>query len=507
MTIRVAVLVGAAALGLASCASSPASTLAEPPRAAPPRAGEAKRDFAGVTPDAVAPVDRAAYLEYLERAPGGEPRSAAELASSRVAERILFGLRLRELASADPSLVGRIDRWLLRERQWFVSTYRNKAAFVREVPAGSLFRRAEEAYGRYLVSAHPNAADEDKLQIERALFVRSSHTEALAQGASYPPFAWPGVDRFAFGLGVVDAWRASGHPTPTSKPYVSDWQAFIACPRNRWDARRPAGCDDDWYRFALETDQGRKRLAAAMVERADAAFARTVFTSAHYAVEPSADVLLVMLRAVEASPVVYGAGVKVLAERSGESHGRALLEEAQRVWLERPEHRGDLLYLLGWMDRRDRGDVDWRGFEDAFGSRVSQSELAAYLEAGPYAVAFLPVVWRALGRFDRAPLVVPKLDGLLDQELEGVTRWEVLRDIVGYLCVEKRTADLAALRAYLRERVTRHPGEHYVTLEDEMESGRCRPPRPSPPARNEVRLLSSKKRLQIIQRDRAGVDL
>lgn len=474
--------------------------------------------FTGVAADSVRPDERRAYFDWLTGRTGRlgfraeELRSVDQLANASNAERVLAALRLRELASAsDPKLASDVERWLVSQTSWFQENHVHRAALVRELPTECAFRRSERALASFLVAAHGRMDEEQKLAVERAFFVRSFTSDRAAQdGRAYPPSAWPSVDRFAFALGIIDGWRAAGHPSSLSTPRVTASQEFMACPQvMNGSAHVVPRCDYDFYRFALESRDGRKRLAAALLERNDPIFARTTFLS--LAGASASDAFLPLLRGVERSPEVYRAGLRVLAERSDNATDRTLLEEAQRVWLEKPEQRGVVLYLLAHLDRYDRGNVDWRGFEDAFGGKVSASELSAYLSEGPLALALLPVAWPSLGRFPRAALVVPKLDALLDEGAlrrtgSSVSSYDALASIVGRLCAEKSVADLAEVRRYLQDRVARHPGEPYGKIADEATAEACNPTPPGPPPRNEVRLVSGKKRLRIIQGGERGLD-
>ncbi len=464
--------------------------------------------FRGATPDSVPANERTAYFEYLTGR--GSPKSSeakdvAGLASSPRATQTLAVLRLYELADSDRALASDATKWLSSELSWFVQQYVHNGALVRQLPADCIFRRAESAYARWMLAAYRTADDDEQLAIERAIFVRSLSQERGEQGRSHPPFAWPTIDRFAFGLSVVDAWRSAGHPTAISARRVSRAQDFIVCPEaTQGDSRIGSRCDHDWYRFALETAEGRTRLAAALVERSDPKFAEVAFTALPRAGEKPVDTAITMLRAVEKSPVVWRAGMRAFLERADNEKDTAILEEAQRLWLERAEYRGVLLYLLARIDRYDNGNVDWRGFEDAFGGKVSRAELEAFVAEGPIALALLPTVWPALAKdYSRAEIIVPKLDAMLDDP--SVRRastggaYTALSNIIGRLCVEKNVADLGAIRAYLKDRVLRHPGEPYARLADEATSDRCKPPPPSPPPRNEVRLVSGKQRLRIFQ--------
>lgn len=467
----------------------------------------AEARYATANPDAVPAAERRAYFDYLRGASDRAPETVADLASSPRASRVLHALRLAELAAGDATLSRDLRDWLFGEASWFVSAYVHKAELVRAIPADCAFRRAEAAYARWMLAAYPGADEAKRLAVARALFVRSFTSDRAKQGGrSYPPFAWPTVDRFAFGLGVVDQWRAAGHPGSLSTSRVPETTEFIVCPSvRRGRATVAPRCEYDWYRDAIETADGRRRLAAALLERGDPTLSETAFIGVRQVSGDPLKSTLSLLRAVEPSAAVFDTGMRVLADSADNARDRPLLEEARRLWIERPSSRGLVLYLLARIDLYDNGNVDWRGFERAFGSRVDAETVSAYLGEGPMAMRLLPIVWPALAKgFSRSALIVPKLDAFLaapniDYE-PSRSRYGVLSRIVGHLCEEKNVKDLTAVREYLERRVASHPGEPYAPILDDASAARCKPAPPGPPPRPEVRLVPAKQRIEIIQK-------
>jgi len=474
--------------------------------------------FANVGPDAVAPAERAAYLEFLTGyVPGrGYPKddaldSPAALASSPHATRILSVLRLAELdGGRDPKLGEALRHWIFEQLDWFLQRYHHDAALVRALPADCAFHRAEAGFVKWLLGAYPTLPEDKKLEVAKAVFVRSFETDRAAQGGrTYAPFAFPGIDPFAFGLKVIDEWRAAGHPTQLSPGGTKPLFELFACPHpigERGSRSLGPHCDYDWYRFAFDTDAGRKRLVEAVVERNDPAFTEVVFLNVWNAAPHPLDVTIAMLRAVEDHTAVWRVGFRLLADERGDVSATdlTLLEEARRLWLERPDRRDLVLYLLAQMDRYDHGDVDWRGFATSFGGPVTDKELGAYLELGSRAMSLLPVLWPALGKFPRAAIVVPHLDAFLgDARVRGYDSSDphrALGGIVARMCAERGTADLAAMHAYLEQRVSGHPGETFASIADDATDAKCKPPPPSPPPRNIVRLGPPKRSIVIDQR-------
>ncbi|MDB4941269.1 MAG: hypothetical protein JWP97_803 [Labilithrix sp.] len=438
--------------------------------------------------------------------------SPSALANAPEASRILTALELSRMPGTDAATLHRLDAWLLDQKDWFADQYQRHAALVRQLPAQCTFHAAETAYATWLLARFraPGTTDEQRLAIARRIFVPSYGDEREQQGGrTYAPFAWPGIDRFAFGMSVIDEWRRDGHPTQLTPRRSTQTEEFIVCPR----AAAPGGrggnlaprCEHDFYRFADETEGGTKKLAAALLERNDPVLTATVFA----ALRPrgsETDARLALLRAVEGgAAAVWRAGARDLGERVDNSSDRAVLEEAQRLWLQAPAYRGTVLLLLGHVDRYGHGNVPWRDFGEAFGSRTTRAELDAYLDEGSLAMMLLPIVWPSLDRgYSRAAAILPRLDAFLgDPEYNrsntnnGTHR--ALREIISELCAERNVADLAALHEYLVNRVASHPGESYGDIAEEATSRRCNPAPPPPPPRNEVRLVPGKKRLRIIQ--------
>lgn len=467
--------------------------------------------FTNVGPDDVAPAERSAYLRFLTGyLPGrGYAKeealdSVAALASSPHAARMLAVLRLAELdAGRDPKLGEELQHWIFEQLDWLSQRYHHDAALVRALPADCTFRRAEAGFVKWLQAAYPTLPDDKKLEVAKAIFVRAFNADRDAQGGrAYAPFAFPGLDPFAFGLAIIDAWRAAGHPTQLSPGGTHPLFELFACPHPLGErGARSLGphCDYDWYRYALDTDAGRKRLLDAVIQRSDPEFTEVVFLNVWYAAaDHPLDVTLSMLRAIEDRAALWRVGFRVLADERAEVFGGdlTLLEEARRLWIERPDRRDLVLYLLVQLDRYDHGDVDWRGFSASFGGPITDKELGAYLDLGPRAWSLLPVLWPALGRFPRAPVVVPRLDAFLaDPEAH-----RALGGVVARMCAEKGTSDLAALHAYLQQRVTRHPGEAFASIADDATDARCKPPPPSPPPHSTVRLGPPKRGMVLDQR-------
>jgi hypothetical protein len=463
---------------------------------------KAYRDFAKnrydtVAPEAVPAQERRAYFEWLTRGSGDDrPKTSAELAETPHVHRIAKVLRF----AADPSLAKDAHTWLSQQASWFVGRYVHEPDLVRGVPAASTFKKTEAAYAEWMKSAFAHGSDEERVAITQAVFVRSfQHQRAEQGGKSYPPHAWPTLDKIAFGLEVIDAWRRDGHPTPLTQPRMPPWQELVVCPsvRTKEGASYAARCEHDFYRYAIESEQGKKRLAQALLERHDEAFAQAAFANVRRASEKPLEASLGLLRAVESDPVVWTAGLRVIAEEADNVNDIVLLEEAQRLWLERPAYRGPVLFLLARIDRYGHDSVDWAHFDQAFQTRVDSSVLKAYLDEGPLAFALLPNLWPALGKgYSRTGVILPKADAFLAQKMSpsvSESPYTTMQRILSLLCEEKNVADLEAVKSYILARVASHPGEPYAALADDASGARCKPAPPRPPAKA-TKLVDPKKR-------------
>jgi len=241
--------------------------------------------------------------------------------------------------------------------------------------------------------------------------------------------------------------------------------------------------------------------------RNDPIFTETVFENVASSVSSTTarplDVMLVLLRDLESDPGNWAIGWRVIADQYVDtSFDLGVLEETRRLWVAYPERRGLLLSGLAHMDRGEHGNVDWKGFASAFGSPISAAEFADYLRVDPAALYDAYLVWPALSRgWSRAALIVPGLDAWRAnadaRKYYAQDSYQSLQHVVGELCREKNTKDLALMKGYFETHKQTYSGLIDATREKE-----CQPaPAPAPP-RNEV-ILSPLKQglppLRIIQ--------
>ena len=453
--------------------------------------------FAHQNPDAISPANRYEYFRWLTNDRHIQRRnSAADKRPYTEAQRTSDVLRLIKLnQDKDANLEEKATNWLISQGDYFHRAYANNLKELMSLPANSIFNQAASEWANWAISVFPQLDDDDRLSVTRYLFIRSFDGDRAVTHRSYPPIAWPGVDLFAFGMSEVDRWRQSGHPNQLTKPRCSKTTEFVVCPRGYNSQSRSwvsANCEHDWYRHTLETQAGRKRLASAIIARKDPIFTQVVFENVSHALNNALDVMLVLLRELETDKPAWTLGWQLIAQDYvNAKFDIAALEESRRLWVTYPDRRGILLSGLVHMDRGRNGNVDWKGFAGAFGSQISSSEFADYLAVDEFALYDVSLAWPALGHgWSRAALIVPRIDSWRANEGKKGYAYQNSRDalqqIVGEMCRERDSKDLALMRNYFDGQRRAHPNESYSGLIEETRESACQPPPPPPPARNEV---------------------
>ncbi len=438
------------------------------------------REYGAKTPDSVQSTERRAYFDYLVRTrPGygslyerkfrdalrGLPSEEAFARSPR-ADVIVRVVRLYELAKGnDPELEAKSRAWLFEQLQYyFHEAYRRHAKALAGFDAKSPFRLAESAYARWLAGALPTASTTERLLAVRKMFDLDADR------------AYPGVDRFAFGLGIVDAWRRAGRPqTATADDPESKIFDEVVCP-SVYDASgrssRARSCSSasiGFLAFATRDAESCTRLARALDERDDADLARQLFTALRARPVRMRDdrdgtvvPYLEVLHGLDPKRRSFREGIDVLAR----DRDRALDAEGAYLWKAYPDERGRALLLLG-QSKRDfgehNGDDYWREFEKRFGASIDAKILGQMLDHGRIAFELVPKLWLGLERgFSRMDVLVPRLDALLPDAAapEGMPVLRTLSAIVTRLCADRNgAADLAKLHSYLVQRTAARPSE------------------------------------------------
>src|SRR5262249_41339656 len=201
----------------------------------------------------------------------------------------------------------------------------------------------------FLAREFPRMTDDEKLATLKDVFVEGFN------GKGYLPFAFPGLDKMGFALGVLDAWARAGHPGALREERVNPLFEYVACPHpknDRGDRSLVPHCDYHLYRFAMADPARTKRLVDAILPKNDAVLDETAFVAVRFARSGDALATLVTLwRAVDANPTAWNAAARVIAEElAGTSDRPTLVDEVRRQWRAHPDRRGALLYVLAEAD-------------------------------------------------------------------------------------------------------------------------------------------------------------
>jgi hypothetical protein len=412
------------------------------------------------TPDDVPASERAAYFEYVTRTRPGygnlaegrarkehPPRDETDaLANDPHADTVLKVVRLAELVRPEDALGRQIRAWLVAEARYRAAGYERTSEMAARLPPNAPWRRADAAYGRWLDGNAASLSDTQKLAIFRA-------TEKIG--------GFPGFDRFAFRLAIVDQWRADGHPNDGQGAHF-ELTDQVACPHQTRasDGRRERnrGCNGVFYAQAAPA-----ALADALIRRGDPILVDNAF--ANLATSDSAQIVA-LWQGLRKNPPLWNAATRVVVEHvlSERKHESALVDEANRIWRDAPEQRGAALYVIAWTKRgldSHYADPFFADFPKRYGEPVSASVFAAFLDNGARAVMLAPLVWPALGRgFSRADPLVPRLERFFADPAVTANAREpqsTLRGIVDRLCAENGTQDLKRVHAWLEQRVRAHP--------------------------------------------------
>lgn len=429
----------------------------------------------------VAPSDRPAYFEFLT---DSRVRAAWTKRHGRQGEgaprepdvdAVLGAVEVSSvLGTSAPQLARDVRAWLLHQVQALADAYNGEEDRVIALPPSSPWHRAEAAWVAWANAQLGTMTDEEKLVLVGSVFVRTRGSDGVFRASAT---AFPGFDRFAFGLSVADSWARAGHPRGGAQPEAQ--RALIdtiVCPRTLGPGgaeSMSSRCDYVWYRDAIDTTATTKRLTDALLARKDRDLVQTAFSAV--AGMPSGGdklaLLLSLLHALDGDDLAWTEAFRVIADELAEGGDPARwIDEARRVWGPHPSRRGALLYALAQVDRYgDNDKVGWSRFAETFGAPLGAADLAAYLDQGPRAWSLARVVWPALSRgWSRAAVIVPRLDAYLADP--RARRYDVqdpghaIRGIAAKLCDEGNLADMAQMGAAFRSRAASYPGATYASI-------------------------------------------
>jgi hypothetical protein len=436
--------------------------------------------WSSIRPEDVPPSERRGYFEFLTNrrdAPARDPREPREPDPDSVVGAVALSSMVED---SDPRLAADIRVWLMVSMRDFASAYRHDAERVVALPPHCRWRQAEASWVAWAKGLLPAMSDEEKLGIAESVFVRTRGADGVERAA---PFAFPGFDRFAFGLAVADTWARAGHPKGGGPSAQEELFTAVVCPKSvgKSGAVSAGQCDYAWYRDALDDDATTRRLTDALLVRKDLDLIEAAFTAVAFmpAGGDKLGRLFALARALDADDAEWRRAFHTIADAQmaivpaidAESGDVARwVDEARRQWTAHPTRHGTLLYALAQVDRSSDGDkVGWEHFAATFRAPVGARDFAAYLDEGGRAMSLARTVWPALSPgWSRAAVIVPHLDAYL---ADPATRPNDPQDperalgaIAERLCAEGGTADMAQMRAFFQRRVASRPGEDYGAL-------------------------------------------
>jgi hypothetical protein len=437
--------------------------------------------FEHVDPEALSESDEAAYFDWLTRTrPGYGPiwewrhgparnaDSVDKIADAPHGEVIARIVRLDGwLTSKHSALAISVRAWLFEQIAWLANRYKSDRALLPSIGKGKPMRRGERALCDWLQKELPHANADERLLALDALFREDM------------PEAFPGIDRFELGIAEANAWIAAGKPSEGGESSQAKLMDRVVCPSVRepdGSRVRSRGCHPDWLLFAIASESNQKKLAAVLDTR-DADLTEQLFASLKYSPSPGT---IALFRLLDPQRPAFSAALKVLAEVLVDEQQDAIIKEAEALWREQPERRGDVLYILARARRHDRtlSDSTWASFQEQYGESVMERDLEGFLDHGAPAFVLLPPMWPALGKgFSRAKPIADRLGILLPGMGEPAAgeAIRVLSEVVSRLCEDKATADLGALHAALDARANAYPPERatFLTLLHDTAPGGC----------------------------------
>lgn len=447
-----------------------------------------------VPPAKIPPEERADYFSYLTHSrPGygnileGRARQERKGGDREVAELEAHGeilIALAELGeivgkSVDPVAV-EIRAYLASEAQYLEDAHQSRQETIRRLPKDSAWRRAEATYVRWLTNNASALTDRWTANMVRVMFPARG-TCRSSDACSDVPSSFPGFDRFAFGLALVDAWRSEGRPRHGEGDHFEMFDNVV-CPHTTGvdgKRNRNRGCTSSFYEQAVATPATRQRLVAALVQRHDPMLVDEVFVNLE---RTPADRIIDTWRRLEREPPEWQAATAAVLEHllPKREYDDEIMEEANQLWKRSPENRGVTLFALGWkyqgMDRH-YADPNMTEFAKRYGAPVSQGELAQLVRLGPRAMPLVPVLWPTFGKgFSPGEVVAPHVDAFLAQThaAKGDAS-PTLRALLSRMCEGGDTRGLARLHAALEDRARARPEDAAGLATLLVDTARCKP--------------------------------
>ena len=320
------------------------------------------------------------------------------------------------------------------------------------------------AYEAWLNRGLPSFDDDERSLLHGALI---EGRRGLCGADCASDAAFPGFDRFAFGLGIYDAWASETPKGSVALPPGSRGELYqrVVCPtprRGEAETEIRYGCSA-FFALALRDDALRRRLGDAIGKRRDTRLLEAALLNLGSVGGPQAVALVEALR--DEALFRHGVGVLFHDHARRDDVKRALEDAAPRWWRDAPSRRGLALLVMArrWEGLHVHyGDNQWTRFVAEFGGRVPSDVFAAYLAEGARAVEMAPTLWPALTKDkERDELLAKSLPVLLgrDRDARSSRARPMLVLLRGRLCEEKNAAGLETFRATLERWRSAHPDD------------------------------------------------
>lgn len=143
---------------------------------------------------------------------------------------------------------------------------------------------------------------------------------------------------------------------------------------------------------------------------------------------------------------------------------KPFVEKIPKWWQQYPARRPQLLYLLTTLGHEYEGSVRWPKLAQYLGTRLTQEEVARFLQQSPDTIWHLRNLVHSLSDgWSRSAMMLPELERFLDEAKESgrgePSPYYVTERCVEFLCIAGTARDLAALKTFLKERGEVHPSE------------------------------------------------
>lgn len=455
------------------------------------RASQAAR-YARVMPDALPRAEWRAWYDYHRsgaQARDDDPYEGFANALSPFRVRGMLRLHALAVRAGEDALAREARRWLVEASGSFGSAYHHAREKVLSAPPTSSFRAAESEYVRWLNAELPRMSLDERDEIARHLYVQAPRDDS-GGSARYAAWAFPGVDKMAFGLAAVDLWIRDGEP-PRGDADPRDLHPLygrLVCPlvvsreRGRVVVRDAGRCDHELYRLAVSEPPLEAALAKAMLDRRNTGFVRVAFTGVRHAAREPLDRVR-FLRRFEEAPEVWRVGADVLFEHDYRPSAPQL-EEGRRLWRTTPTARGTVLFWFGRHLEHRYDDHEWP--ELLQGTLADATVLASYLQGDGERFALVPALWPALAPAGRMAAITARARTLLDAKEEAEARRSVASTLVRLaliLCADRAVGELAELHAFAQTELPRRPGAGLSDAVAASDPAACKPPREDRPRR------------------------